>query len=213
MIVSPTILPNNKCLFTRLTDEGRLYYYSYDNVKDTKYIGSPFNFYKGGTNLKNQIGSDIFDLSTGANPIYLTNGLCKISIHRISGYVELFAYDPADNEWYYVNTLKIDNHDYTTTLDDYDDDRIIITFSGVTFTMWRGRPYVEIKHNGKDIRLLDYRDRVYCETTDNEFEMRLIEESEVDKAIFDVNTSVQKFDKELQVGQNISLDNFDLYTI
>ena len=52
-----------------------------------------------------------------------------------------------------------------------------------------------------------------CETTDNEFEMRLIEESEVDKAIFDVNTSVQKFDKELQVGQNISLDNFDLYTI
>lgn len=213
MIVSPTILPNNKCLFTRLTDEGRLYYYSYDNVKDTKYIGSPFNFYKGGTNLKNQLGSDIFDLSTGANPIYLTNGLCKISIHRISGYVELFAYDPADNEWYYVNTLKIDNHDYTTTLDDYDDDRIIITFSGVTFTMWRGRPYVEIKHNGKDIRLLDYRDRVYCETTDNEFEMRLIEESEVDKAIFDVNTSVQKFDKELQVGQNISLDNFDLYTM
>lgn len=213
LIVSPIPLVNNICKFTRLTDEGRLYYYNYnDIIKNTKYTGSPFNFYKGGTNLQNELGADIFNLSTGANPIYITNGLCKIAIHRLSGFIELFVYDETDKNWYSVNVLKIDDHDYTMTCNNYDDDRIIVTFSGVVFTMWRGKPYIEIQQNNKDIRILDYRDRVYCELEDNEFEMRLIEESEVGRGIFDVNTSVQKFNEELQVGQNINLNNFDLYT-
>lgn len=212
LIVSPIPLSNNICKFTRLTDEGRLYYYNYNGVDGTKYIGSPYNFYKGGTNLKNELGAEIFDLSTGANPIIVTNGLCKMAIHRLSGYIELFVYNANDKDWYEVNVLKIEDHDYTMSLNNYDDDRIIVTFSDVTFTMWRGKPYIEIQHNGKDIRILNYKDRVYCELEDNEFEMRLIEESEVGRGIFDVNTSVQKFNEELQVGQNISLDNFDLYT-
>lgn len=212
LIVSPIPLINNICKFTRLTDEGRLYYYNYDGIKDTKYTGSPFNFYKGGTNLQNELGADIFNLSTGANPIYITNGLCKIAIHRLSGFIELFVYDETDKNWYSVNVLKIDNHDYTMTCNNYDDDRIIVTFSGVVFTMWRGKPYIEIQQNNKDIRILNYRDRVYCELEDNEFEMKLIEESEVGRGIFNVNTSVQKFNEELQVGQNINLNNFDLYT-
>ena len=212
MVVSPTPLPDNKCLFTRLTDDGRLYYYSYDKIKNNRYIGSPYNFYKGGTNLKTELGTEIFNFETGANPIYITNGLCKMSIHRISGYIELFVWDSSIREWYLVNVLKVKS-DYTIKRESYDDDCISVTFSGVTFTMWRGRPYIEIKHNGKDIEMLNYKDRVYCEVDDNGKNMRLLEESAVGRAIFDVNTSVQRFDKALQVGQNIALDNFDLYDV
>lgn len=211
LIVSPIPLRNNVCKFTRLTDEGRLYYYNYDGIKDTEYIGSPFNFYKGGTNLKNELGADIFDLSTASSPIYVTNGLCRIGIHRLSGYIELFVYDGKNNDWYLVNVLKIDDNKYSMTLNDYDDDKITVTFSDVVFTMWRGKPYVEIQHNNKDIRMLNYKDRVYCELKDNDFEMKLIEESEVGRGIFNVNTSVQKFNKELGVGENINLNNFDLF--
>lgn len=212
MIVSPVPLPDDKCLFTRLTDDGRLYYYSYDKVKNNRYIGSPYNVYKGGTNLKTELGTEIFNFETGANPIYITNGLCKMSIHRLTGYIELFVWESASREWYLVNVLKVKS-DYTIRREIYSDDCISVTFSGVTFTMWRGRPYIEIQHNGKDIQILNYKDRVYCEIEDNGKNMRLLEEQSVGRAIFDVNTSTQRFDKALQVGQNIALDNFDLYDV
>ena len=211
IVISPVPLADDKCLFTRLTEDGRLYYYNYDKIKNKRYIGSPYNQYKGGTNLMNELGADLFDLDTGANPLYISNGICKMSVHRLSGYIELFVRD-VDGEWLLVNVLKVKS-DYTMTMNSYSDDKISVTYSGVTFTMWRGRPYIEIKHNGKDIEVLDYKDRVYCEINKNGYNMRLIEESDVDRGTFDINTSTQKFDKALQVGQNISLDNFDLYDV
>ena len=211
IVVSPVPLADDKCLFTRMTEDGRLYYYNYDKIENQTYIGSPYNQYKGGTNLMNELGTDLFDLDTGANPLYINNGICKMSIHRLSGYIELFVRD-TDGEWLLVNVLKVKS-DYTMSINNYSDDKISITYSGVTFTMWRGRPYIEIKHNGKDVEVLDYKDRVYCEINKNGYNMRLIEESNVDRGTFDINTSTQKFDKALQVGQNISLDNFDLYDV
>lgn len=211
IIVSPVPLPDDKCLFTRNTEDGRLYFYNYDKIKNKRYIGSPYNQYKGGTNLMNELGADIFELDTGSNPLYISNGICKISIHRLSGYIELFVRDN-ENQWLLVNVLKV-RSDYTMSRDVYSDDCISITYSGVTFTMWRGKPYIEIKHNGRDIEILDYKDRVYCELEKNGFNFRLIEESDVGRGTFDINTSTQKFDKALQVGQNIALDNFDLYDV
>ena len=209
-IVSPVPLADDKCLYTRMTEDGRLYFYNYDKVQNKIYIGSPYNQYKGGTNLVNELGADLFDLDSGSNPLYITNGICKMSIHRLSGYIELFVRDE-EGQWLLVNVLRV-RSDYTASLQ-YGHDKMSITYSGITFTMWRGRPYIEIKHNGRDIEVLDYKDRVYCEVDNNGLNMRLIEESDVGRGTFDINTSTQKFDKALQVGQNIGLDNFDLYDV
>lgn len=212
IIVSPVPLPDDKCLFTRLTEDGRLYYYNYNKVKNKRYIGSPYNQYKGGTNLLNELGADIFDVETlNSNLFYVSNGICKMGIHRLGGYIELYVRDN-EGQWLLVNVLKV-RSDYSLSIQNYSDDFISINYSGITFTMWRGRPFIEIKHNGKDIEILNYKDRVFCEINRNGMNMRLIEESNVDRATFDVNTSVQKFDKALQIGQNIGLDNFDLYDI
>ena len=212
IIVSPVPLPDDKCLFTRLTEDGRLYYYNYDKIKNKRYIGSPYNQYKGGTNLMNELGADIFDVETlNSNLFYVSNGICKMGIHRLGGYIELYVRDN-EGQWLLANVLKV-RSDYSLSIQNYSDDFISINYSGITFTMWRGRPFIEIKHNGKDIEILNYKDRVFCEINRNGMNMRLIEESNVDRATFDVNTSVQRFDKALQIGQNIGLDNFDLYDI
>ncbi len=217
IICSPSPVPDNLCQFTRHTDDGTLYFYnskvldSVNQVEGVKYIGCPYNQYKGGTDLKSERGISLFNLENGISPIFLDNGLVKVGFHRYSGYVELHRYDEVSDSYFFVNALKIANNPKLKLKENgYSDDKITVLFGDTEWTMWRGRPYVQVKHENTDMRLMNTPNRVTCETTENSKSMGFIEDVDIYLGKFTPFTSLQEFKKELCIGENIRTDNFSI---
>lgn len=212
LLCSPVPLNNAITQFTRLTDEGTMYYVTPLNGA-AKYLCNPYIQYKGGVDLKTETGISVFNLDNGYSPISLSNGLVKAEFHRRSGYVVLSRFDEQTESWYSCQTFHLINEPDLELLEDYSDDRAKVKFGDTYWTMWRGRPFIKVEHADDDFRILNLVDRVYCETMDNEFNMGFIEEHDTTYSIFNPRMSIQQFKQELHIGQNIKLDNFELFTV
>lgn len=160
MIVSPMPLPMN-LVFYRITSTGTLYYYTGD-MRNATYFSDPFNQYKGGVNLETRNGVNVISTDTDANPLFLQNGLVRAGFDRKFGSVQIHVYDKDSAEWVYVNSLKVKNFNDFSILS-YSDDMISIGFGETTWTLWRGRPFLQVEHPNDDLIVLDDYDTVRCE--------------------------------------------------
>lgn len=210
---SPVPVPNSITKFTRLCDEGTLYYVERPQNSKAKYLCNPYIQYKGGTDLKTETGISIFNLDNAYSPIYLSNGLVRAEFHRRSGYVVVSRFDEGTGMWYKCNIFKLSDEPQLNLDEDYSDDKATVRFGNTKWTMWRGRPFIKLEHPDDDLRILNLVDKVYCETSENEFSMGFVEEHDARMSIFNPRTSIQQFPQELSIGQNIKTDNFTLSNI
>ena len=216
ILCSPTPVNNSITRFTRHTDEGTMYFVETPLVNNKKvrptYLCNPYIQYKGGTELNSVNGISLFNLDNGFSPVILDNGLVKCEFHRRSGYIVLYRYDDVSDMWYKCNVLKLANNPQLK-LYKYTDDMCEIHFGETVWKMWRGRPFIQVKHSNDDFRILNLVDRVYCETIENENDMGFVEEHNTYMSTFNPKTSIQLFKEEWNIGQNIKLDNFKLFRL
>lgn len=210
---SPVPVPNSITKFTRLCDEGTLYYIEKPKDSNAKYLCNPYIQYKGGTDLKTETGSSIFNLDNAYSPVMLSNGLIRAEFHRRSGYIVVSKFDEITETWYKCNIFKLSNQPNLYLDEDYSDDKATVRFGDTKWTLWRGRPFIKLEHKNDDLRILNLVDRVYCETVENEFSMGFVEEHNTYMSIFNPRTTIQQFKQELNIGQNIKTDNFSLYDV
>lgn len=216
ILCSPVPISNSITRFTRHTDEGTMYYVETPLVDNQKvrptYLCNPYIQYKGGTELNSENGISLFNLDNGFSPVSVDNGLVKCEFHRRSGYISIYRYDDITDMWYKCNTLKLSDNPQLE-LWKYTDDMCEIHFGNTIWKMWRGRPFIQIKHTNDDFRILNTVDKVYCETVENETNMGFVEEHDIFMGTFEPKTSIQLFKEEWNIGENIKTDNFKLYHI
>lgn len=216
ILCSPVPISNSITRFTRHTDEGTMYYVETPLVDNQKvrptYLCNPYIQYKGGTELNSENGISLFNLDNGFSPVSVDNGLVKCEFHRRSGYISIYRYDDITDIWYKCNTLKLSDNPQLE-LWKYTDDMCEIHFGNTIWKMWRGRPFIQIKHTNDDFRILNTVDKVYCETVENETNMGFVEEHDIFMGTFEPKTSIQLFKEEWNIGENIKTDNFKLYHI
>lgn len=221
LFVSPSPLLEYQCVFTRNGEDGKQYYYDGTSSNVTKrYRLSPFLQYKGGVNLETEDGISLFNIENAHSPIIVNNGLVKLAFHRRSGFVYLYKYnystyqngnDYIDNSsWILVRTMKIKDYD-NFTLDYYTSDKVSMTFGNSTFTMWRGRPFVEIKHPNQDIEFLKQVDTVFCEVNRNQFNLAMVDELDVNKAEaeFRTNNGLNLLEYDMGLNEDININSFE----
>lgn len=216
ILCSPVPISNSITRFTRHTDEGTMYYVETPLVDNQKvrptYLCNPYIQYKGGTELNSETGVSLFNLDNGFSLVSVDNGLVKCEFHRRSGYISIYRYDDITDMWYKCNTLKLSDNPQLE-LWKYTDDMCEIHFGNTIWKMWRGRPFIQIKHTNDDFRILNTVDKVYCETVENETNMGFVEEHDTFMGTFEPKTSIQLFKEEWNIGENIKTDNFKLYHI
>lgn len=221
LLCSPTPVPNAKTVFTRKSDEGTLYYvkplYQISDelgkvMQKPQYMCNPYIQYKGGVECYTETGISLFSLENQYSPVFIGNDLVRAEFHRRSGYIVISRYDDATDSWYSANILKL-SENLKLQLNEYDDDYTKVSFGGTTWEFYRGRPFIVVKHPNVDIKILKLVDRVYCETINNEQSMGFIEEHNTMMSTFAPQTSIQKFKQEMHIGENIRVDNFELYDV
>lgn len=213
ILCSPVPVMNSITKFTRKCDEGTMYYIEKPKEDNAKYLCNPYIQYKGGTDLKTSTGISIFNLDNAYSPVALSNGLVKAEFHRRSGYIVISRYDETTELWHRCNTFKISNEPNLSLEENYSDDKATVRFGNTKWTMWRGRPFIKLEHSDTDIRILGLVDRVYCETMQNEFSMGFVEEHNTYMSIFNPRLSIQQFKEEWHIGEDMRLDNFNLYSM
>ncbi|MEE1227199.1 MAG: hypothetical protein UHM08_08880 [Bacteroidales bacterium] len=149
LIVSSYPLPNKVFAFMRESEEGTLYYYHYDGTPYT-YIQEPFYMYARGVDLKANNNISIFNLNNSYTTFYVQNGLVRIGFNRLTGSIYLAKYDLMAREYITVSSFYIKDHkDFN--IGAYSDDKIEVMVSNTVFTVYRGHPYVVVKHNTNDL--------------------------------------------------------------
>ena len=110
-------------------------------------------------------GDEVITVAAGfpttVNPI-LQNGLVRAGFDRNFGSVQIHVYDKESAKWVYVNSLKVKNFNDFSIIS-YSDDMISIGFGETTWTLWRGRPFLQVEHPNDDLIVLDDYDTVTCE--------------------------------------------------
>lgn len=175
MIVSPSPLSGRNLYFARFTEEGSLYYYSYDGYNG-EYITTPFTEWKNSVNMQNADNASILSLKNNPSVVVMNNGLVKSRFDRyynyitISKYREFRDYIPPTTDtpgryilnkgWQDICRLKIDDIRNIKKID-YSPDKIILDVGGTIWTMWRGRPFIDVFHTNKDIKIMDKFDRLW----------------------------------------------------
>lgn len=216
-LCSPMPVQDVETVFTRHSDEGTLYY-----IKDPRmtpnapntptYLCNAYTQYKGGVEIQTETGISLFNLDNAHSPVYVGNDLVRAEFHRRSGFIKISRYDENSDSWATVNVLKLQNKP-NLSVNTYNDDYGEIQFGATTWKFYRGRPFIVVNHRNDDLRILNLVDRVYCEIYENQRNMGFIEEKDAVCGIFNPQTSIQQFRQELHIGQNIKLDNFELYDI
>ena len=209
-LCSPMPVPNSKTMFTRHSDEGTLYFVQDPLNANSNFLTNAYNQYKGGVEITTETGISLFNLDNAYSPVFVGNELVRAEFHRRSGFIRLARYDETDGEWVTVNTLKLKNYPQLS-LNEYNDDYAEVVFGNTTWKFYRGRPFIVVNHSQDDLRIMDLVDRVYCETVENQRGMGFIEEHDANCSVFNPQLSIQQFRQELHIGENIRLDNFELY--
>ena len=224
-LCSPMPVPNSKTVFTRHTDEGTLYFVKDPLNANSSFLSNAYNQYKGGVEITSETGVSLFNLDNAYSPVFVGNELVRAEFHRRSGFIRIARYDETSGDWVNVNTLKLKNYPQLV-LNEYNDDYAEIAFGNTIWKFYRGRPFIIVNHSQDDLRIMDLVDRVYCETIENQRAMGYItdynpnditiatDESGVvvgSYSTFNPQLSIQQFRQELHIGENIRLDNFELY--
>lgn len=208
-LCSPMPVPNSRTVFTRHSDEGTLYFVQDPLNANSSFLTNAYNQYKGGVEITaNQIS--LFNLDNAFSPVTVGNELVRAEFHRRSGFIRIARYDESTGDWVNVNTLKLRNYPQLS-LNDYNDDYAEIQFGNTTWKFYRGRPFIVLNHSQDDLRIMNLVDRVYCETVENQRGMGFIEEHDANCSVFNPQLSIQQFKQELHIGENIRVDNFELY--
>ena len=226
-LCSPMPVPNAKTIFTRHSDEGILYYVQDPLDSNPYYLANAYNLYKGGTAIRTETGIFLFNLDNAHSPVVVGNELVRAEFHRRSGFIKLSRYDELSDSWYVVNILKLNKYPQLV-LNKYDDDYAEVQFGQTIWKFYRGRPFIVVNHEKDDLRILNIVDRVYCETVNNELSMGFIDEVNTKNkdvytnengdeiasySTFTPQLSIQQFKQDLHIGQNIKVDNFELYKV
>lgn len=166
IIVSSFPLRDKLLLFTRESEEGTIYYYR-DDGGLFSYIQEPFYMYFCGVDLKAEDTISIFNLNNSYRVFYLQNGLIRIGFDRFDGEIYLAKYDIYSRQYITVSYLQLTN--YTDFhIGYYSDDKIEVCAGTTVFTMYRGHPYVVIKHEDDDIQFKSVWNKVYGESVNGQ---------------------------------------------
>ena len=150
LYVSPFPVADKKIVFTRQGEEGSLYYLE-DDGEEFSYLINPYYQYKNGTDLVYD-GESIFDLNYGYEVVFIQNGLVRLGFNRLNGRLYLGKYDPKSKQ--YINLYRFHLKKYEDiNINNISDDKIEIQASDSTFTIYRGHPYIVVKHPTEDIWL------------------------------------------------------------
>ena len=224
-LCSPMPVPNSRTVFTRHSDEGTLYFVQDPLNANSSFLTNAYNQYKGGVEITTETGISLFNLDNAYSPVYVGNELVRAEFHRRSGFIRLARYDESTGDWVNVNTLKLRNYPQLS-LNDYNDDYAEVQFGNTTWKFYRGRPFIVLNHSQDDLRIMNLVDRVYCETVENQRGMGYIMDYDPSErttvtdengtvlgnySTFNPQLSIQQFKQELHIGENIRLDNFELY--
>ena len=164
IVISPFPVSDKKVLFTRNGEEGTIYYYHDDN-EEFSYLIDPYYQYQNGVDLTYN-GYSIFDLNYGYDLVYIQNGLVRLGFNRLTGYLYLGKYDSQSQEYITTHRLHLEKFD-DINVNSISDDKIEIQASDSVFTMYRGHPYVKIKHELEDIYIDTSFNRVWAEQVGN----------------------------------------------
>ena len=162
MVVSPFPIAHKKMLFTRVCEEGMLYYYENDGTPFT-YIQEPFYQYFCGVDLKTRDGISLFNLNNSYTTFYLQNGLVRVGFNRLGGQVYLSKYDVSSNSYVDVASLQLTKFP-SFAVGAFSDDKIEVQVGTTAFIMYRGHPYVVIKHENDDIEIRTTYNKAYAES-------------------------------------------------
>ena len=224
-LCSPMPVPNSKTVFTRHTDEGTLYFVKDPLDANSNFLSNAYNQYKGGVEITSETGVSLFNLDNSYSPVFVGNELVRAEFHRRSGFIRIARYDETSGDWVNVNTLKLRNYPQLV-LNEYNDDYAEIAFGNTVWKFYRGRPFIIVNHSQDNLRIMELVDRVYCETVENQRGMGYITDynpNEITVATdengvvignystFNPQLSIQQFRQELHIGENIRLDNFQIY--
>ena len=161
MIVSPFAVADKKLLFTRRGEEGIIYYYE-DDGEEFTYLLDPYYQYHNGTDLKTGAGISILNWDYDYNPVYIQNGLVRLGVNRLTGDIYLAKYDSHTKQ--YITTHRFHLKKYNdVNINTITDDKIEIQLSNCIFTIWRGHPYIGVKHRSQDIFIDTKFDGVWAE--------------------------------------------------
>ncbi|MBQ2654081.1 MAG: hypothetical protein IJF83_11035 [Methanobrevibacter sp.] len=166
LLVSSFPVPNRDLLFTRDSQEGVIYYYK-DDGRLFSYIQEPFYMYFKGVDLKVEDDISIFNLNNSYRVFYLQNGLVRIGFDRFEGEIYLAKYDIYSKQYINVSYLQLSNYS-EFHIGAYSDDKIEVCVGTTVFTMYRGHPYVVIKHEDDDIQFKSVWNRVFGESVNGE---------------------------------------------
>ena len=161
LFVSPFPVRDKNLLFTRDGEEGTIYYME-DDGEEFSYVMNPYYQYMNGTDLVTSDGISIFNLNYGYQIVYIQNGLVRLGFNRLNGRLYLGKFDPITRE--YVDTHRFHLKKY----DDFNvntitDDKIEIQASDSIFTIWRGHPYIMVKHPTEHLWIDSRFNRVWAE--------------------------------------------------
>lgn len=224
-LCSPMPVPNSRTVFTRHSDEGTLYFVQDPLNANSSFLTNAYNQYKGGCSITSETGIYLSNLDNAISPVFVGNELVRAEFHRRSGFIRLARYDETSGDWVNVNTLKLRNYPQLS-LNHYNDDYAEIQFGNTTWKFYRGRPFIVLNHSKDDLRIMNLVDRVYCETVENQRGMGFIVDQNPNEqttvtdengtvlgnySVFNPQLSIQQFKQELHIGENIRLDNFELY--
>lgn len=162
LVVSPYPVIGKEIVFTRHSEEGTIYYLKDDN-EPFKYLLEPYYQYHCGVDLKTSKGISLFNLNNSYSTFYLQNGLVRMGFNRVDGEVSLAKYDPTSGEYVTTHYFKL-NANVKFDKGILNDDKIEILADTMTFTMWRGHPYIMINHPNNDIEIKSIFTRVFGET-------------------------------------------------
>ena len=166
LVVSSFPIRDKTLIFTRECEEGTLYYYKDDNTLFS-YMQEPFYMYFCGVDLKANNDVSIFNLNNSYRVFYLQNGLVRIGFDRFDGEIYLAKYDIYSRQYITVSYLQLTN--YTDfNIGAYSDDKIEVVAGTTVFTMYRGHPYVVVKHEDDDIQFKSVWNRVYGESVNGQ---------------------------------------------
>lgn len=168
MYISSFPIPHKQVLFTRQCNEGTIYYFRDDGSNNFAYIQDPFYMYFCGVDIENQVGSSLFSLDNSYTTFYLDNGLVRLGFNRLNGDLYLSKYDILSDSYINVAELQTTNHDYS--IGTFSDDKIEIVAGTTVYTMYRGHPYVIIKHPNEDLKFGTKWTNIWAEKVNGEAE-------------------------------------------
>ena len=166
MMISPFPVANKTILFTRNAEEGIIYYLQQDK-QEFSYLIEPYYIYHNGVDLRTADGISIFNLNYGYKVVYLENGLVSLGINRLNGEMYLRKYDPTLKEYITLYNFQLSHYD-DVNINSISDDKIELQASNTLISMYRGHPYVILKHRGEDISIINNFNRIWGEDVDGQ---------------------------------------------